>query len=59
MKKEDVASTGQMLAYLSNKDQIMHPVSAYRVIGKDKGKDKDQETGIKAKSRSMEVLRCH
>lgn len=28
VKKEDVASTGQVLTYLSSKDQIMHPVSA-------------------------------
>ncbi|KAJ4011609.1 hypothetical protein NW752_008615 [Fusarium irregulare] len=55
VKKEDIASTGQVLAYLSNKDQIMHPASAYRVIGKDQ----DQETGMKATIRHMELLRCH
>ncbi|CAG7563916.1 unnamed protein product [Fusarium equiseti] len=55
VKKEDVASTGQVLTYLSSKDQIMHPVSAYSVIGKGKGKDKDQEIEIEEKMRQMEL----
>ncbi|KAJ4138319.1 hypothetical protein NW768_002142 [Fusarium equiseti] len=42
---EDVGSTGQVLEYLSSKDQIMHPVSAYTAIGKRKGKAEIERQG--------------
>ncbi|KAH7189518.1 uncharacterized protein B0J16DRAFT_339813 [Fusarium flagelliforme] len=46
MRKEDVASAGQVLEYLSNKEQIMHPVSAYGAIGRNaKGENRPEWTG--------------
>lgn len=43
IEKEDINSTRQVLGYLSNRGKIMHPVSAYRAIGKRKRGDSEED----------------
>jgi hypothetical protein len=50
IKKKDVVSSKQVLKYLSSKDQVLHPISSYRAIGKRKRTESDDD-GMKDNKR--------